>query len=254
MKISGNTILITGGATGIGFALAKACLKAGNTVIICGRRENKLLEAQKQLPELQIKVCDLTHLDARKSLFDWVTSNFKDLNILVNNAGILREIDFTKGSLDLSWENEIKTNFEAPVHLSALFLPHLMKQKASALINVSSGLAFIPLALSPVYCATKAALHSFSWSLRAQLAKTSVKVYEIIPPIVDTELYQEHREQRDRKDRGIKPEEVARAVIQGIEQDEFEIAIGMAQNLRMGARTDPDKTFQAMNSGFHRQQ
>lgn len=248
MKISGNTVLITGGATGIGFALAEAFSKKGNEVIICGRRRNKLLEAQKKLPNLHIKVCDISKDKNRKALFDWATSNFKNLNILVNNAGIQREIDLTKGEADLvSGENEIVVNLEAPIHLSALFIPHLMKQKESAIVNISSGLAFIPIAFMPIYCATKAAIHSFSLSLRHQLTGTDVKVYEVAPPTVDTELDKGARGQRGQGYRGIKPEEVAAATIKGIENDDYEIAIGMAQNLRMGARTDPEQAFKQIN-------
>jgi uncharacterized oxidoreductase len=248
MKISRNTVLITGGATGIGFALAEAFLREGNEVIICGRRESKLLDAQKKLPRLHIKVCDVSKEEDRKLLFDWAKSNFKSLNILVNDAGIQREVDFTKGLLELKEsENEIKINLEAPIYLSTFFIPHLMNQKEAAIINVSSGLAFIPMAIAPVYCATKAAIHSFSSSLRHQLSGTVIKVYEVIPPIVDTELDKGAREARGQENRGIKPEEVALATMKGIENDEYEIAIGMAQNLRTGSRTDPDRTFQLIN-------
>lgn len=248
MKVSGNTVLITGGATGIGFALAEAFSKKGNEVIICGRRRNKLLEAQKKLPSLHIKVCDLSKEKNRKTLFDWATSNFKNLNILVNNAGIQRGIDLTQGDADLvSGEDEIVVNLEAPIHLSALFIPHFMKQKESAIVNISSGLAFVPIASMPVYCATKAAIHSFSLSLRHQLKGTGVKVYEVAPPTVDTELDKGARGQRGQEYRGIKPEEVAAATIKGIENDDFEIVIGMAQNLRMGARTDPEQAFKQIN-------
>ena len=249
MKVSGNTVLITGGATGIGLALAEAFSKKGNEVIICGRRKNKLLEAQKRLPEIHVRVCDISKHKNCKALFDWATANFKKLNILVNNAGIQREIDLTEGIADLeSGEDEIRVNLEAPVYLSALFIPHLMKkQKESAIINISSGLAFIPIASMPVYCATKAAIHSFNLSLRYQLAGTRVKVYEVVPPIVDTELDKGARGQREQANRGIKPEEVAAATMKGIENDDFEIVIGMAQNLRMGSRTDPEKAFKQIN-------
>ncbi|MGB8658587.1 MAG: SDR family oxidoreductase [Candidatus Zixiibacteriota bacterium] len=248
MRISGNTILITGGATGIGFALADAFLREGNEVVICGRRENKLLEAKRRLPQLIVKVCDVSDGDQRKSLFKSVTAEFETLNILVNNAGIQRQLDLKKGEADLrKGENEIRINFEAPVYLSALFIPHLIDRKESAIINVSSGLAFVPLAIVPIYCATKAAIHSFSLSLRHQLAGTGVKVFEVIPPTVDTELDRGAREERGQKDRGIQPQEVAKATLKGIANDEFEIAIGMAQNLRMASRTDPDKAFQQMN-------
>ena len=166
MKINGNTILITGGATGIGFALAQAFVREDNEVIICGRREQKLKEAKNKLPQIHTTVCDLSKGKEREALYNWLKSNFKDLNILVNNAGIQRMIDFKNGIYNLSeGENEIDINLTAPIHLSAYFIPDLIRQKESAIINISSGLAFIPIASMPVYCATKAAMHSFSVSI-----------------------------------------------------------------------------------------
>ena len=139
MKINGNTILITGGATGIGFALAEAFVKEDNEVIICGRRGDKLREAKIKLPQIHTKVCDLSKEKEREALYNWIKSNFKDLNILVNNAGIQRMIDFKTGISNLSeGENEIDINLKAPIQLSAFFIPDLLKQKESALVNVSS--------------------------------------------------------------------------------------------------------------------
>lgn len=248
MKINGNTILITGGATGIGFALAEAFVREDNEVIICGRREDKLREAKSKLPQIHTKVCDLSKRKEREALYNWVKSNFKDLNILVNNAGIQRMVDFKKGIFNLSeGENEIDINLTAPIHLSAYFIPDLLKQKDSAIINISSGLAFVPIAAMPIYCATKAAMHSFSVSIRHQLRDTSIKVFEVIPPIVDTELDKGTRDERGQEDKGIPPAEVAKATLKAIEKDEYEIVIGMAQNLQMGSRNDPEKIFQGIN-------
>ncbi len=249
MKTTGNTILITGGATGIGLALAEVFLREGNEVVICGRREHRLHEAREKLPKIHIKKCDVADTNDRKALLDWTITNFNNLNLLVNNAGIQRQIDFKKGTVDLlSGENEIETNLQAPIHLSALFIPHLMKKREAAIVNVSSGLGFVPLAIMPVYCATKAALHSFSMSLRHQLKDTSVRVFEIAPPTVDTELDKGARERRGQKDRGIKPGEVAEATLQAMGKDEFETAIGQAQFLRTGSRNDPERIFQMINA------
>ena len=247
MKITGNTILITGGATGIGFALAQALVESENEVIICGRGEQKLLEAKNKLPQLQVKVCDVANEANRVELFDWATTHFKSLNILVNNAGIQRQVDFKKGVKGLSEESEIDINLAAPIHLSALFIPHLMAQAEAAIVNVSSGLGFIPIALMPIYCATKAGLHSFSLTLRRQLRDTPVKVYEIIPPTVDTDLDQGARARRGQQDRGIPPAEVALAALSAIENDEFEKPVGPAQRLWQGARSEPEKLFNMMN-------
>lgn len=170
LKLSGNTILITGGATGIGFSLAEAFVKLGNTVIICGRREDKLNEAKEKLPGIIIKRCDVSREEERKALYDWIESNFKGINVLVNNAGIQRPIDFRKGMEDiLKNGDEIEINLRSQIYLSARFIPLLSKQKDATIINISSGLGFAPLATFPIYCATKAAIHSFSVSLRYQL-------------------------------------------------------------------------------------
>ena len=158
MKISKNTVLITGGATGIGLELAKQFIAKGNTVIICGRRENKLNEAKALLPQLVIKQCDIGNIDQRRELYNFCIEQFPTINILVNNAGIQREIDFRKGETEyLNGDSEISINLEATFHLTALFTPHFMKQSEGAIINISSGLGIVPLVIVPIYSATKSA-------------------------------------------------------------------------------------------------
>ena len=180
MEISGNTVLITGGATGIGYAMAESFLEAGNEVIICGRREERLLEAQKKHPDFHIKVCNVAEEADRRTLVEWITANFRNLNILINNAGVQRDIDFTKGIAEfLAGENEIKINLETPIVLSGLFIPYLTGKKEAAIINISSGLGFVPAARMPVYSATKAGLHAFSMALRHQLKNQEIKIYAI---------------------------------------------------------------------------
>jgi uncharacterized oxidoreductase len=248
MHTSGNTILITGGATGIGLSLAEAFLQIGNQVIICGRRKDKLAQAKEKFGQLHTLSCDVSDEQDRQRLYHWVLKNHPNLNILINNAGIQREIDFRKGMNDLQGEeDEININLQAPIFLSAQFIPHLLAQKKAAIMNVSSGLGFIPLAIMPIYCATKAALHSFSLSLRHQLRDTSIKVFEIIPPTTDTELDRGARDRRGQTDRGIKPEIVATATIEAMEKDDFEIAVGQAQFLRASSRNEPEKVFQMVN-------
>jgi uncharacterized oxidoreductase len=249
MKTNGNTILITGGATGIGFALAEAFIKAGNKVLICGRRKAKLEEAREKLPQLQVRQCDLSQKKDRESLCDWVKDNYKDLNILVNNAGIQRAIDIKKGTAELfGGEDEVQVNFAAPIHLSAYFAPLLLKKKEAAIINVSSGLGFIPIAAMPVYCATKAGLHLFSVSLRHQLKGTPVKVFEIVPPAVDTELGKGTTGDSEQEYRGIPPSDVAVATMNALKNDEYEIVVGEAKGLVEGSRKNFEKTFQELNN------
>jgi len=233
MKMTDNTVLITGGATGIGLALAEQFVRLGNNVVICGRREASLREASKKLAGIHLISCDLSLSDERKKLAEWTLKNYPETNILVNNAGIQNYINL-KDPLNIDLVRlECEINFIAPVHLSNLFLGQLIKQEDPAIINITSGLAFAPIALMPVYCATKAAMHSFSLTLRHQLSVTQVKVFEIAPPTVDTALDKGERTRRGVSDRGIKPEEFAVQALEAIKNDVYEAAIGSAANLRL---------------------
>jgi uncharacterized oxidoreductase len=249
MKTNGNAVLITGGATGIGFALAEAFIRAGNNVLICGRRIAKLGEAKRKLPQIQARQCDLSKKEDRESFCEWVKQNYQDLNILVNNAGIQRAINIKEGTAELfSGEDEVQINLAAPIHLSAYFAPMLMKKKEAAIINVSSGLGFVPIAVMPVYCATKAGIHMFSVSLRYQLKDTSVRVFEVVPPAVDTELGKSTTGESEQEYRGIPANEVSNAVLEALKNNEYEVVIGEAKGLVQGARTDFEKAFQRLNS------
>ncbi|MFL0505790.1 SDR family oxidoreductase [Ureibacillus sp. 179-F W5.1 NHS] len=189
MNLSGNTILITGGASGIGLAFAENFMKAGNKVIIVGRRERKLAEAKEKFPELHTRVCDVSVEEERIQLIDWVTENFPDLNMLVNNAGIQQRVNLLNDKKEWSYyQNEIAINVEAPIHLSMLLIPHFLKQKQATILNVTSGLAIQPGVWVPIYSATKAAMHSFTVTLRQQLENTNVEVIEVLPPAVNTDL------------------------------------------------------------------
>lgn len=190
MKLTGNTILITGGGSGIGLAFAERFATLGNTVIVCGRRKETLTEAQSKVPGLVTYVSDISTESGRIDLFSWATTNYPDLNVLVNNAGIQQPLNLLKSDT-INWSDvsrEIPTNPDAPVHLSLMFAPFFAQKEASAIVNVTSGLAFTPLAVAPLYSATKAALHSFTMSLRYQLSDTSIEVIEIAPPAVNTDL------------------------------------------------------------------
>jgi uncharacterized oxidoreductase len=243
MKLSGNTILITGGGTGIGLALAGQFLKQGNEVLICGRRSDRLRAAKSRLPELYIRICDVSKPRSRSALVRWATGRFKSLNMLVNNAGIQRAVDFTKGPRDLEEaEAEIATNLSAPLQLSAMLIPHLRRKKQAAIVNISSGLAFTPLAAVPVYCATKAAIHSLSLSLRHQLRDTSIKLFEIAPPMVATELGGRRRSAEEMES-CMSADEAARGVIRALKQDTYEVALGTA----VGLRRRRDAMFDALN-------
>lgn len=186
MKLSGNTVLITGGTSGIGLALAERFLKE-NEVIICSRSDERLNETVTKLPGLHIIRCDVSEEGDRIALFNKVTSEFPTVNIVINNAGIQQRLNLKDVDFD-TCRAELATNLEAPIHLSVLFIKALIGKDNAHIVNVSSGLAFRPPVWAPVYGATKAGLHSFTFSLRAQIADTGIKVMEVIPPAVNTNL------------------------------------------------------------------
>jgi uncharacterized oxidoreductase len=170
--------------------------------------------------------------------------------MLVNNAGIQRQLDFTSPTIakpTRAADDEIAINLGAAIRLCALFAPRLLKRDRSAIVNISSGLAFVPIASMPIYCATKAAIHSFTVSLRHQLKGTSVKVFEAIPPTTDTELDSTFAGEKEQAYRGISPDEVAVAILRGLESDTEEIAIGEAEGLRKAATQNPEDIFNRLN-------
>lgn len=182
MKTTGNTILITGGGSGIGRGLAQAFLALGNNVIIAGRR-NLPLEGAAYMP------LDIADAAGIRSFTTKIGEDYPALNVLINNAGMMRVERLEAQQEDLAdAEAIVATNLLGPIRLTAALLPHLLKQSSSAIMNVSSGLGFVPLSLTPTYCATKAALHSYTESLRYQLRKSSIDIVELIPPYVATDL------------------------------------------------------------------
>lgn len=193
MNISGNTILITGGGTGIGRALAEALHAEGNAIIIAGRREGPLASVTAANPGMQSVVFDVSDGDAISTFGKRVADAFPALNVVIHNAGIMIAEDVAGTDWDATIaEQVITTNLLAPIRLTAALLPHLRAQPAASVVTVSSGLAFVPLAATPTYNATKAAIHSWSQALRHQLRDTNVDVIEIVPPAVATDLMPGH--------------------------------------------------------------
>jgi uncharacterized oxidoreductase len=232
MQTIGNTILITGGTSGIGLAFAEKFLRRGNQVIICGRREDRLMQIKEKYPEIITYVCDVADAEQRSNLASWVLQNYPALNVLINNAGVQLLSDMTK-PVDLDRiQLEVATNFIAPVHLTSLLTPHLAAQSHAAIINISSGLAFVPLSFMPVYCATKAAIHSITLSLRHQLRNTPVKVFEIAPPAVDTELGSDRRTDKTQTHGGMPIADFLKEAMTALEQDVLEAPIGTAKESR----------------------
>jgi uncharacterized oxidoreductase len=189
MQLTGNTVLVTGGGSGIGRGLAESLFKLGNQVIIAGRRQDVLDNTTKANPGIVSLNLDISDAEAIQDFAARVTKQHPSLNVLINNAGIMKGENLQALPAGLAdSEAVITTNLLGPIRLTAALLPHLLQQTRAAVINVSSGLGFVPLPITPTYSATKAALHSYTLSLRVQLADTPVEVIEIIPPAVATDL------------------------------------------------------------------
>ncbi|GLX67903.1 SDR family oxidoreductase [Paenibacillus glycanilyticus] len=248
MKLHANTILITGGATGIGLELAHRFLTLGNTVIVAGRNQEKLDQAKARFPELHTFSCDVTDPGAIAQLHSSVTKQFPSLNVLINNAGVMRKINLQTKETDLLDINrEIETNLSGPVRMNTQFLPHLLKQPSAAIMNVSSALAFVPFAIAPVYGATKAGIHSYTRSLRVQLKNTSVRVFELAPPLTQTSLVDAF-DAADMK--GSVPMEASKLVdhvIKAMERDQLEVRPGQSNLLKTMSRLAPDFIFKQLS-------
>ncbi|QDH73501.1 SDR family NAD(P)-dependent oxidoreductase [Brevundimonas sp. M20] len=244
MRLMHATILITGGSSGIGLELARQLLARDNTVIIVGRRPESLEAAQARLPDLHIAVCDVSRPAAVAELFDELAPAFPALNVLVNCAGGMQRLDLLadRGSPELT--AEIDVNLKGAMWMVARFLPLLKTQPQAAIVNVTSGLAYVPLAAAPIHSASKAGFHAYTRALRAQLAESAVQVFEIAPPPTDTPL-------RDRfpigRGRVLSAEAVARAAIAGIERGVWEAAVGRAGLLRLWSRIAPQLAFARLN-------
>jgi len=187
MKQTGNTILVTGGGSGIGQALAQRLHDAGNTVIVAGRRKDALESAIAGRPNMHALTLDLESADGIADFSDRLLKAYPDLNVVLNNAGIMRFEDLTKTHDLTDAEDTITTNLLGPIRLINALTDHLVNQQDAAIINVTSGLAFVPLTTTPTYNATKAAIHSYTIALR-EVLKGKVEVIELAPPAVQTGL------------------------------------------------------------------
>ena len=237
MKLSGRTVLVTGGASGIGHGIAEAFHKQGSKVIVCGRDKRKLSAMEAKFPNITALHCDVGDAKQRKDLADEVMRRFPDLDVLVNNAGIQRYVDLKKGFDELkSGADEISINFVSVVELTALFIGHLLKRPSGAIINVSSGLGFMPMQSTPIYSATKAAIHTNTLVLRQQLKDTSITVIEIVPTMVDTGLNKEGRDAVHLKYRGVSLAEYIPTVVTGLENDDEMIFHGDAASVLIEPR------------------
>ena len=242
MELTGNTVLITGGGTGIGRALAGSLLELGNDVVICGRRQEKLDEARRLHPGLRTHRCDVSDAGDRTRLFESIARDGTAINILVNNAACMRPYDFNDPeALDMEGlRRDIAANFVAPVELIHLFLPMLLGCRNPVIINVSSPGGVVPVSRFPVYCASKAAMISFTRSLRHQLAE-EVKIVNLYPPSVDTAMMAGVGLPT------ISVEECNRKIMKRLASGRDEIWIGEARYIPVFSRLMPKRIFDIVN-------
>jgi len=239
MLLSNNKILITGGATGIGLGLTEKFLSEGNTILICGRRAAALKTVSDKYPSVITRVCDLSKEDEREQLYNWISTEHSDLNVLINNAGIQDDVPLHDKAFFQQAEKEIAINVEAPIHLASMF-----SQLASmnTILNVTSGLGFVPIARMPVYCATKAFLHSFTLSLRHLLKPNNIEVIEIIPPAVNTDLGGQGRH-----DYAPSIDEFVSAVFKQLQEQKTEVTFGFSEGMLKAGPEERQKAFERMN-------
>jgi short-subunit dehydrogenase involved in D-alanine esterification of teichoic acids len=241
MKTSGNVVLITGGGSGIGLALAKKFQQAGNRVIITGRNKEKLIRVRERFPEIHIEVADMSReADIRR-----LAENHGDVNILVNNAGVqYNYILLKEPNAGRLIREEFDINLISPVLLIQYFLPELLRKNEAAIVNVTSGLAFVPKESAPVYCAGKAGLHVFSKSLRYQLESSNIKLFEIIPPLVDTAMTEGRGKGK------ISPDQLTDEFWRNFKKDKYEVLVGKVKLLYWLNRILPKIAERIMREGL----
>jgi len=240
MKLTENTILVTGGSKGIGLEFATQFLKLGNTVIITGRNLNSLNEVKKKFPNINIFQSDAGKPADIKSLYDIVSIQFPKLNVLINNAGIMRKLNLNDTSMDLENINqEIAINLSGPIRMVNQFLPLLKLQQHAAIMNVSSGLAFVPFPISPVYSATKAGVHFYTQTLRIQLKNTNIKVFELAPPLTNTDLQNAFTPDDMKGTQAMETAKMIEVAIKGFSNDTLEIRPGQSNLLKFMSRIAP---------------
>ncbi len=240
MQMTGNTVLITGGTSGIGLELAMQLSALGNIVIITGRSQEKLDAIRRDQPELIVMQSDVSDPVAIGELQARVTRDYPKLNILVNNAGVMRKINLQDRGTDLEdLSREIDTNLTGPVRMVKQFLPQLKAQPFSAIVNVSSALAFIPFPISPIYSATKAGIHAFTKALRVQLKNTNVQVFELAPPSTQTPLQDAFSPTDVKASANMDVRVLGKKAIEGLRRDKLEIRPGTANVLSWLSRIAP---------------
>ena len=246
MKLSQRTVLITGGTSGTGLELARQLLARGNTVIITGRDQEKLDAARRALLGVHALRSDLSDPAAIAALHAQVLAEFPALDTLINNAGIMRNLNLNQNRDLTDVTREIEINLSGPRRMVQQFLPHLKTRADALIVNVSSGLAFVPMLAAPVYSATKAAIHSFSQSLRGQLDGTGVTVVELAPPGVETPLFRTDFAAESKGQKAMPVAVLAEKAITGIEGGTLEIRPGQSNLLKLLSRIAPNFAFKQL--------
>jgi uncharacterized oxidoreductase len=242
MKTQNNTILITGGGSGIGLETARKFSALGNKVIIAGRNIEKLKAAAAQLSNVSIIRCDITIESEVDALVQQVKSSYPGLNVLVNNSGSAHQFSLAEDSNAYEGaRKEMEINYLAPVRLTEKLLPILKNNAEPAVINITSVVAIVPWAVMPTYSASKAALQSYTRLLRLSLANSSVKVFEVLPPLVDTEFAKNIPVDK------LAPSTVADAIVNGLADDQLEIRIGYSDYFYDLNKESPEKAFNTLN-------
>lgn len=243
MKIKNNTILITGGSSGIGLELSKVLIQKNNKVIICGKSKDKLAAAKKMLPQLITYQCDLSNSEECSGFAKEIAKNHPDLNVLINNAAIVNKIDFfkDKSAIELA-ENEYQTNLMAPIQLIKLLYKTISSNDSSVIINVTTGLIYAPRVIYPFYNSSKAALHSFTQTLRISLKEEKTKVIEVMFPAVDTPWHKGNPPKI-----AISVEKAVSEMIKGWEKGRPEIKVGGAKKLYLVSRIAPSFALKKVN-------
>ncbi|MCU7616920.1 SDR family NAD(P)-dependent oxidoreductase [Chryseobacterium sp. PBS4-4] len=240
MDLKNSTILITGGTSGMGLEFVKQLTKIGANIIITGRNLEALYETKSLFPNVHTFQSDVSNPKDIEDLFHNVTTLFPDLNIIINNAGMMRLIDLQDQSLDLENINrEIATNLTGTIQMVHQFLPHLLRQKSAGIVNVSSGIAFMSYSPAPIYSATKAGVRAYTQALRLQLQGTNVKVFEMIPPGVKTNLQNDWVKQPNPK-MMMNADEMVRISIDGLLKNKKELKPLTINIIKLAARLIPN--------------
>lgn len=247
MKLEGRTILVTGGSSGIGLEMATQLLAKGNTVIVTGRNQEALDAAKRRLPALHTVRSDVADIASIDALYETVTHRFPQLDSVINNAGIMRTVRLDEGRPLDDVTREIDVNVSGVIRTVQRFMPHLLRQPTGLIVNVSSGLAFVPLPLSPIYSAAKAAVHAYTRCLRVQLGETTIKVVELAPPLTETPLYSDEFKTKLGGAKGMPVDALIRTAINGIEAGRNEICPGQSRILQIAARIAPGAIFRQMS-------